>query len=134
MRKWLIKKIQQEAVNAIFATLKPSNLLLPESVLSLIPPKAYGESKSRESIVGRTGLTLDAMALPEVAVQHSLSLLLNAQRLNRLAQQQARSNDFYSLDELLEELYGQVFNASSPNTMTGKITQRVQFFNCKSHG
>lgn len=126
------KKMQQEAVNAIFATLKPSNLLLPESVLSLIPPKAYGESKSRESIVGRTGLTLDAMALPEVAVQHSLSLLLNAQRLNRLAQQQARSNDFYSLDELLEELYGQVFNASSPNTMTGKITQRVQFLTAKA--
>ena len=126
------KKTQQEAVNAIFATFKPSNLLLPESVLSLIPPKAYGESKSRESIVGRTGLTLDAMALPEVAVQHSLSLLLNAQRLNRLAQQQARSNDFYSLDELLEELYGQVFNASSPNTMTGKITQRVQFLTAKA--
>ncbi|MEM5512287.1 zinc-dependent metalloprotease [Pseudoalteromonas sp. AS84] len=126
------KKMQQEAVSAIFATLKPNNLLLPESVLSLIPPKAYGESKSRESIVGRTGLTLDAMALPEVAVQHSLSLLLNAQRLNRLAQQQARSNDFYSLDELLEALYNQVFNVSSPNTMTGKITQRVQFLAAKT--
>ena len=72
------------------------------------------------------------MALPEVAVQHSLSLLLNAQRLNRLAQQQARSNDFYSLDELLEELYSQVFNVSSPNTMTGKITQRVQFLTAKA--
>jgi len=126
------KKMQQEAVSAIFATLKPNNLLLPESVLSLIPPKAYGESKSRESIVGRTGLTLDAMALPEVAVQHSLSLLLNAQRLNRLAQQQARNNDFYSLDELLEALYNQVFNVSSPNTMTGKITQRVQFLAAKT--
>lgn len=126
------KKVQQEAVNAIFATLKPSNLLLPESVLSLIPPKAYGESKSRESIAGRTGLTLDAMALPEVAVQHSLSLLLNAQRLNRLAQQQARNNEFYSLDELLKALYSQVFNVSSPNTMVGKITQRVQFLTAKT--
>lgn len=126
------KEQQQEAVNAILATLKPGNLLLPESVLALIPPKAYGESKSRESITGRTGLTLDAMALPEVAAQHSLSLLLNPQRLNRLAQQQARNIQFYSLDELLEQLYSQVFNVSAPNTMKGKITQRVQFLTAKT--
>ncbi|MGO2563280.1 MAG: zinc-dependent metalloprotease, partial [Pseudoalteromonas nigrifaciens] len=100
------------------------NLVLPESILALIPPKAYGESRTRESIVGRTGLTLDAMALPEVAVQHSLSLLLNAQRLNRLAQQQARSDDFYSLDELLLQLYKQVFVALPSNNMVAKITQR----------
>ncbi|MBQ4858449.1 zinc-dependent metalloprotease [Pseudoalteromonas sp. MMG007] len=126
------KNLQQEAVNALLATLKPVNLLLPESVLSLIPPKAYGESKSRESIIGRTGLILDAMALPEVAIQHSLSLLLNPQRLNRLAQQQARSNDFYSLDNMLEQLYAQVFNVSSPNTMAGKITQRTQYLTAKT--
>ena len=128
----IAKKVQQEAVNAIFETLKAKNLVLPESILALIPPKAYGESKSRESIIGRTGLTLDAMALPEVAAQHSLSLLLNPERLNRLAQQQARSNTFYSLDELLEQLYSTVFNASTPNTMKGKVTQRVQFLTAKN--
>ncbi|BED90287.1 periplasmic metalloprotease [Pseudoalteromonas sp. MM1] len=126
------KAQQQEALSAILTTLKPANLMLPESVLALIPPKAYGESKSRESITGRTGLTLDAMALPEVAVQHSLSLLLNPQRLNRLAQQQVRNYNFYSLDELLEQLYRHVFKVSSPNTMKGKITQRVQFITAKN--
>ncbi|MDC9520079.1 zinc-dependent metalloprotease [Pseudoalteromonas sp. Angola-31] len=126
------KAQQQAAFSAILTTLKPANLILPESVLALIPPKAYGESKSRESITGRTGVTLDAMALPEVAAQHSLSLLLNPQRLNRLAQQQVRNSNFYSLDELLEQLYSQVFNVSSPNTMKGKITQRVQFLTAKN--
>jgi hypothetical protein len=126
------KQVQQDAVNAILATLTAKNLVIPESVLSLIPPKAYGESKSRESVVGRTGLTLDAMALPEVAVQHSLSLLLNPQRLNRLAQQQARNNQFYSLDALLKQLYNHVYNVSSPDTMKGKITQRIQFLTAKT--
>jgi len=126
------KAQQQAALSAVLTTLKPANLILPESVLALIPPKAYGESKSRESITGRTGVTLDAMALPEVAAQHSLSLLLNPQRLNRLAQQQVRNSNFYSLDELLEQLYSQVFNVSSPNTMKGKITQRVQFLTAKN--
>jgi len=126
------KQVQQDAVNAILATLTAKNLVIPESVLSLIPPKAYGESKSRESVVGRTGLTLDGMALPEVAVQHSLSLLLNPQRLNRLAQQQARNNQFYSLDALLKQLYSHVYNVSSPDTMKGKITQRIQFLTAKT--
>ena len=126
------KQVQQDAVNAILATLTAKNLVIPESVLSLIPPKAYGESKSRESVVGRTGLTLDAMALPEVAVQHSLSLLLNPHRLNRLAQQQARNNQFYSLDALLKQLYSHVYNVSSPDTMKGKITQRIQFLTAKT--
>lgn len=126
------KQAQQQAVKAILTTLEGRNLVLPESILALIPPKAYGESRTRESIVGRTGLTLDAMALPEVAVQHSLSLLLNAQRLNRLAQQQARSDDFYSLDELLLQFYKQVFVALPSNNMVAKITQRVQYLSAKT--
>ena len=125
------KQIQQQALRALLTTLSADNLVLPESVLALIPPKAYGESKSRESIVGRTGLTLDAMALPEVAAQHSLSLLLNSQRLNRLAQQQARSEAFFSLDELLAQLYEQVFKAQGASAMEQKITQRVQLLTAK---
>ncbi|BDF93168.1 periplasmic metalloprotease [Pseudoalteromonas sp. KAN5] len=125
------KKQQQQALSAILSTLKADNLLLPESVLALIPPKAYGESKNRESVIGRTGLTLDAMALPEVSAQHSLSLLLNAQRLNRLAQQQARSEAFFSLDELLAQLYEQVFKVQTTTTMAQKIAQRVQLLTAK---
>ena len=125
------KATQQLALKAILTTLNADNLVLPESVLALIPPKAYGESKSRESIVGRTGLTLDAMALPEVAAQHSLALLLNSQRLNRLAQQQARSDAFFSLDELLAKVYQQVFLIQSKKGMAGKITQRVQLLTAK---
>ncbi|WP_404341204.1 zinc-dependent metalloprotease [Pseudoalteromonas mariniglutinosa] len=126
------KQSQQAAVTALLATLKAENLVLPETVLALIPPKAYGESKTRESIVGRTGLTLDAMALPEVAAQHSLSLLLNSQRLNRLAQQQARSSAFFSLDELLAQLYKQVFLTKANNgDMLDKVKQRVQLLTAK---
>ncbi|QWV04134.1 zinc-dependent metalloprotease [Pseudoalteromonas shioyasakiensis] len=125
------KQTQQAAVDAMLATLKAENLVLPESVLALIPPKAYGESKSRESIVGRTGLTLDAMALPEVAAAHSLSLLFNSQRINRLAQQQARSDAFYGLDALLAQTYQQIFEQQVASGMAGKISQRVQLLTAK---
>ncbi|WP_065978135.1 zinc-dependent metalloprotease [Pseudoalteromonas lipolytica] len=125
------KQTQQLAVNALLETLKADNLVLPESILSLIPPKAYGESKSRESIVGRTGLTLDAMALPEVAATHSLSLLFNSQRVNRLAQQHARSDAFYGLDALIAQTYQQIFEQKMGDGLAGKITQRVQLLTAK---
>lgn len=125
------KSTQQQALTAMLSTLKAENLVLPESVLALIPPKAYGESKSRESIVGRTGLTLDAMALPEVAANHSLTLILNSQRLNRLAQQQARSSEFFSLDEMLAQVYSHVFEGIEQTGMAAKINQRVQLLTAK---
>lgn len=127
----VVKQTQQAALDALLATLQAENLVLPESILALIPPKAYGEAKSRESIVGRTGLTLDAMALPEVAAEHSLSLLLNPERLNRLAQQQARSKAFFSLDSLLEQLYTHVFDQQGVTGMKGKVIQRVQLLTAK---
>ncbi|MEC8224768.1 MAG: peptidase, partial [Pseudomonadota bacterium] len=74
---------------------------------------------------------LDAMALPEVAAAHSLSLLFNSQRINRLAQQQARSDAFYGLDALLAQTYQQVFEQKTASGMAGKISQRVQLLTAK---
>ncbi|CAH9059016.1 hypothetical protein PSECIP111951_01988 [Pseudoalteromonas holothuriae] len=121
------KATQLQALEAMLQTLDATQLRIPESVLALIPPKAYGEQKTRESIYGRTGLVLDAMALPEVAVNHSLGLLLNAERLNRLSQQHARSSQYLSLAQTLNALYGKVFDAQANSTMAQKLTQRVQY-------
>ncbi|QPB81915.1 DUF5117 domain-containing protein [Pseudoalteromonas rubra] len=121
------KAQQQAALSALLDTLSPEQLMIPESVLALIPPKAYGEYKTRESIKGRTGLTLDAMALPEVAAQHTLSLLLNPQRLNRLAQQGARNHANLNSDDLLNTVYQHVFQPKAESGMATKLAQRVQF-------
>ncbi|MEI5640452.1 MULTISPECIES: zinc-dependent metalloprotease [unclassified Pseudoalteromonas] len=121
------KEVQLQALNAVLHTLQPESLQIPESILALIPPKAYGEYKTRESIKGRTGPTLDAMALPEVATAHSLNLLLNPQRLNRLAQQHARNQQHLGTTDLLNEVYKQVFKVSKADGITRKLSQRVQY-------
>ncbi|WP_440054982.1 zinc-dependent metalloprotease [Pseudoalteromonas sp. T1lg65] len=125
--KVVAREKQQAATKALLSTLKPQALTIPESVLSLIPPKAYGEYKTRESVTGRTGLTLDAMALPEASAMHSLDLLLHPQRLNRLAQQHARNADNYGTEALLESLYQSVFKPVNGQGMAQKLAQRVQY-------
>ncbi len=122
---------QKAAFSALLETLKADQLVMPETVLSLIPPKAYGEYKNRESVVGRTGLTLDAMALPEVAANHSLNLLLNAQRLNRLHQQKMRDQSQLGAREVIIQLSENVFMSKPQQGLQRQVQQRVQMLTAK---
>ncbi|WP_462170929.1 zinc-dependent metalloprotease [Pseudoalteromonas xiamenensis] len=122
---------QLAALKAILKTLTPKELMIPESVLALVPPKAYGEYKTRESVVGRTGLSFDAMALPEVAAAQSLSLLLNPERVNRLIQQKARDSKNLGLDTVLFRTYQQVFETEEKTGMALLLSQRTQILAAK---
>ncbi|MFY8273575.1 zinc-dependent metalloprotease [Pseudoalteromonas sp. SSDWG2] len=120
-------QIQRQAVAALLKTLEANELVIPEAIVALIPPKAYGEYTTRESVVGRTGITLDALALPEVAANHTLTLLLHPQRVNRLAQQGARSSSAYSLDALLDTVVERIFDNEHANDMEAKVQHRIQW-------
>lgn len=86
--QWVTQQKQQQALEALLKTISPEYLLLPAELLALIPPKAYGDNNGRESFQGRLGLAFDALSAAEAAANHSLSLLLHPQRLNRLSAQQ----------------------------------------------
>ncbi|SFD02172.1 zinc-dependent metalloprotease [Pseudoalteromonas denitrificans] len=130
--KVVAKDKQRLALNALLMTLNVKILTLPESILSLIPPKAYGEYKTRESIKGRTGVVLDALALAEASVNHSLKSLLNSQRLNRLNQQGMRSTVNLNLADLLFSLNETVFEVYPEKNLKLLVQQRVQFLMVKA--
>ena len=58
---------QLESLDALLQTMQPEFLTLNESLLKLIPPRASGRGKTRESFKSRTGLTFDAISLAETA-------------------------------------------------------------------
>jgi len=129
----VVEKVkQQKALTALLTTLDAKKLVLPESILSLIPPKAYGEYKTRESIKGRTGITLDAMALAETSINHSLKLLLNSQRLNRLNQQGARSVNNLNLDDLMTALNNTVFEHNQNTGLAALVEKRLSYLTIKA--
>jgi hypothetical protein len=90
----------------------------PNELLALIPPKAYGDADGRESFQGRVGLAFDQLSAAEASANHTLSLLLHPQRLNRLSSQQ-------QLDALLRTVLDQTILADSSNDATGLLQQRV---------
>ncbi|MBU2891708.1 zinc-dependent metalloprotease [Colwellia sp. D2M02] len=108
--------IQQQALSALLSTLDADFLTLPEAIISLIPPKAYGYARNRESFASQTGLTFDPVSAAQASAKHTLALLLNPQRLARLQQQamrfQAESRRDKSAEAIfsVKELINQVVN------------------------
>lgn len=118
-------KAQSAALDSLLDTLQPSYLTLPEHIVSLIPPKAYGESRNRESFNGRTGLTFDPISAAESAANYSLTLLLQPQRLNRLASQHSMNKDAPGVSSVISALLTRSLKQESDSQLARRINYVV---------
>lgn len=119
-----VKREQQEkALEALQTTLSPEFLRIDRSVLDLIPPKAYGYSRTRESFPSKTGLALDPLTIAEASATHTLQKLLHGERLTRLAQQGAREN--LSASQMLSLLTEQLTDIRDYSSVELQIAMRV---------
>ncbi|MCW8127418.1 zinc-dependent metalloprotease [Microbulbifer halophilus] len=116
---------QRGAVDTLLATLDPEFLTLPESVLQLLPPKAYGYSRTRESFPSDSGVAFDAIALSEAAAGHTLSILLNPERAARMEQQHARNSETPGFGALLDRLTDRAFHSREYSGLQAAVHQRV---------
>jgi hypothetical protein len=92
---------QMEALDALLMTLQPDFLALPEEVIELIPPQPIGYRRDRELFRIHTGLTFDPIGAAESSANHTISFMLNAQRLTRIVEQHTRSARHPALSEVL---------------------------------
>ena len=118
-------KQQRKALSALLNTLDAKVLTLPEHIVKLIPPKAYGYYRNRESFKGNTGLTFDPVSAAEANAKHTVSLLLNGQRLARLQQQSVMDNSIPSVQELIDSLIKQSVKISAEKGLSLLVQQRV---------
>jgi hypothetical protein len=95
---------QREALEALVETLDPSFLALPEKVIEMIPPQPIGYSRSRELFNIHTGLTFDPIGAAESSANHTISFLLNPERLARLVEQHARDPQRLSANDAMNAL------------------------------
>lgn len=75
---------QQQAIDALTATLQSAVLRLPGGVAERIPPRPPGYPKSRETFTGPTGVTFDPLAPAASAASLTLEVLLDPQRAARM--------------------------------------------------
>jgi hypothetical protein len=115
---------QKKALAAVMKTLSPEALTLPEPLLRLLPPRALGYPRTRESFPAQTGLTFDPLAAAEAAADLSLKLLFDPDRASRLVEYSARDAANPSLEFVIGEVLQATWKAPRPAGLRG-ATQDV---------
>ncbi|RUO43637.1 peptidase [Aliidiomarina taiwanensis] len=116
---------QAQALAALLHTLTPEFLQLPAHIQALLVPKAMGSWSSREDFKTRMGLFNDPVTMAEGSANFTLTMLLNAERLNRLHWQSQQHSDIAGVQSLLQQLTNTTL-APLKDT-TDAIGQRVAY-------
>ena len=106
---------QKRALDALLATLDPTFLALPTSIISLIPPHPFRyDPNPREVFKRRTGLSFDPLAAPEAAAGLTLQMLFNGERISRLVTQSSLDPAQLNLEEMLEQMLATTWYKADP--------------------
>jgi hypothetical protein len=96
---------QREALAAVLETIDPEALKIPERILALIPPRAFGYgSGTLEFFEKRSGPVFDPLSAAGIAADLTVSGLLQHERAGRLVTFHARNAENPSFDDVVGEL------------------------------
>ena len=125
--KVLTNRLQTKALQEVMSTLKPENLMIPDDVLALFPPRAFGYWRGRESFKSNTGVAFDPLGASATAADFSLGLLLHPERANRLIVQKAMSEANMGFDFVLriinQDVFGTFYTGTDYESAVGKTVQ-----------
>lgn len=116
---------QRLALDALLATLTPEALAIPESVLNLIPPRAFGYSRGPETFNIRTGVTFDPLAVAETAANETVRLILHPARTARLVEYHARDSKHPGFLEVVDKLIQSTWHAHRSTGYPAEIRRGV---------
>ena len=116
---------QRRSLVAVLETIKPEALILPESLLKLIPPRPVGYGRTREDFRIRTQPSFDALAPAEALADHVSNFLLNSERAARLVQFHARDTRNPGLVEVIDKILASTWKAPVATGYAGEIQHTV---------
>ena len=125
--KFIEPKFQMDALDELIKTLQPEALTLREDLLKLIPPRAAGRGRTRESFNSRTSVTFDGVSLAETAAKLTSRVLFHPARATRLVEYHARDNNQPGLDKVLKKIVQGTINRSSPKGLAGEVKRNIDF-------
>jgi hypothetical protein len=117
---------QKAALDALMATLKPSELAVPPAVLRQLPPRPSGYGLHRELFPRHTGSAFDAIAPAVVAADLVAGNLLDPARAARLVEQRALDASLPDLAEVIDRLFRAAMPENAGNGYEAEIARAVQ--------
>jgi hypothetical protein len=126
--KWESAPNQRKALEALAATLKPSELTVPRKILDSIPPRPPGWGVHRELFPRTTGEGFDPLSPATIAADVTIGFVLQSHRAARLVAQHAVEPALPGLDEVIDRLVKATFDAATATPYEAEVrraTQRV---------
>ena len=123
---WASATEQRAALKALLATIKPSELVLPESVVKRLPPRPSGYEAHRELFPRYTGGVFDVISPAAVAAYHTVSNIFDEQRSARIVEQHAVDPTLPGLDEVINEVLTAAFGVTTASPYEAEIARTVQ--------
>lgn len=117
---------QRHALEALLETLKPERLAVPERLLKIIPPRAYGYQRDRETFRIRTGVTFDPLAAAETAANMTVEFILHPARAARLVEYHARDAAYPGLTDVIDKLLAVTWKSESETGYRGEVRRVVE--------
>ena len=117
---------QLKALEALAATLKPSELTIPKQVLDSLPPRPPGFGMHRELFPRTTGEAFDPLSPAAVAADVTIGFVLQPVRAARLVAQHAVDSSLPSLEAVIDRLTKATFEAETANSYEAEVRRTTE--------
>jgi hypothetical protein len=119
--KWVPAAQQRAALDALAATLKPSELALPKNALDKIPPRPANWGAHREMFTRYTGEVFDPISPAAAAAEATIGIILTPDRSARMVAQHALDPSLPGLDDVIKALRTATLGAPAANAYEEEI-------------
>jgi hypothetical protein len=123
---WAHSEEQEAALQALLKTISPDELVVPDHILKLIPPRPFGYGRNRETFVSRVSPIFDPIAPAETIVDLTFNFMLDGARVSRIYLQHLQQNNLFGLNEMLTSVEKQVFTNIKSEDITLEISLMTQ--------
>lgn len=120
-------ELQKKALDTLLATISPGTLRIPESILSLLPPRPPGFPEHRELIRGHMDPAFDPLAAAEAAAEITVSLILSSERAARLIYFGAEDRERPDLDYVISRLIEVTWKKQQYSGADAEINRAVSY-------
>ncbi|MDO8679592.1 MAG: zinc-dependent metalloprotease [Acidobacteriota bacterium] len=119
--EWVKGEMQRKAIDALTATLKPSELTIPKRILDLIPPRPPGYGMHRELFPRTTGEAFDPVNPASIAADVTIGFMLQPDRAARMVAQYAVDQSLPGLGEVIDKLVRATFDQTTSGTYEAEV-------------
>jgi len=119
--EWVNGEMQRKAIDALSATLKPSELTIPKRILDLLPPRPPGYGMHRELFPRTTGEGFDPINPASIAADVTIGFILQPDRAARMVAQNAIDQSLPGLGEVIDRLIRATFDQPTSGTYEAEV-------------